>query len=268
MKIERRTVKDGLIQITTEDERWYFREADGKYFKSSSWVADYVHKGKAFTEWLKRVGQDADTIMSDRGDIGNKCHQAIHLLVHRRATEGRGYLDIENEVFMSESDGLHSRLTGEECEIVYSFVKWWEGLEAKYKIKVIDYEVSDFSDEYDFAGTRDLRLALEIREAIIPNPKRKTPEEDFTGTWLIDYKISKAIYLNHIAQISSYKKLPGCDGDRLAILQLGYRLNKAGFKFTEVEGRFDLWLAALVFWREENENKAPKQFELPQRLQL
>ena len=268
MKIERREVQNGLIQFTTADERWYYHTSKNEWYKSSSWVCGYIYKGREFEEYLKRTGKDADVILEEAGDRGNKVHGAIHLLVHRKATQGEGYLDVEKELFMNNSNGLYEQLKGEECEIVLSFVNWFKNLEEKYRVEIIDYEVSDFNEEWKFAGTRDLRIKLQIKEPIVFNPKRKTQEEDLSGTWLIDYKTSKAIYLSHIAQISSYRRMPGCANDRLAILQVGYKLNKTGYKFTEVEDKFHIWLSANVQWLEENENKTPKQFEIPQLLKI
>lgn len=269
MKIERRQVKDGWIQITSEDERFYLKEDENKYYKSSTWVCEYVPKGKGFNEYLKRMGQEADSYMTERGDIGNKVHGAIHLLVKRFQEEGHGYLDIQNEVFMNESSGQWEPLTGEECEIVLTFVRWWEWLESMYDIIVLGHEETKFNEEYSFAGTRDLRLGLKLRVPHKENKKRKKPLEDYTGTVTIDYKTSKAIYPSHEAQICSYGQFDDSKEDRLFILQIGYKQNQAGWKFTEIErSRFALWIAALVFWNAENANKQPKQFQLPQLLQI
>lgn len=261
MKVEyRETTKEGLVQITTMDERWYRRESDLKLFKSVSWVAGYVPKGKGFEEYLKKAGDDAEEIMRDAGIKGSKVHNAIALLIARKQETGEGYLDIETELFLNERTGQREQLTGEECETVYSFIKWWESLKD-YDVVILESETADYNEEYSFAGTRDLRLSLILK----PETKVK---EDLSGTWTIDFKTSKAIYTSHIAQISSYQKFPNCENDRLAILQIGYRLNKAGWKFTEIEPRFDLFLSAMKFWELENANKEPKQFTLPQLIKI
>jgi hypothetical protein len=261
MKIEvRETKQDGLIQITTLDERWYRREEDSKLFPSSSWISDYVPKGYGFYEWVKTQGENATAIFEARGEIGGRVHQAIDALVARKMKDGKGFIDIQNEVF-GESDNL-KQLNGEECEIVLSWVNWWKELEETYTVKIIDFEQAQYNDEVGYAGTRDLRLKLELKAGIKP------PKENLSGTWTIDYKISKSIYTSHIAQLSSYRHFPGCENDRLAILQIGYNLNKRHYKFSEQEDRFDLFLAAKTFWATENADKHPHQFELPQLLTI
>lgn len=271
MKIEyRQTTKEGLVQITTMDERWYRRESDLKLFKSSSWVAGYVPKGKGFEEYLKKAGDNAEEILIDAGIRGSKVHNAIALIVARKQETGEGYIDIENELFLNEKINSKEQLTGDECETVYSFVKWWEEISVEYIIGIVESETADYNEEYEFAGTRDLRLKLILKKEVIEEraKSKKKNFDDLSGVWTIDFKTSKAIYTSHIAQISSYQKFPNCENDRLGILQIGYRLNKAGYKFTEIEPRFDLFLAALKFWELENKDKQPKQFTLPQLIKI
>ena len=50
---------------------------------------------------------------------------------------------------------------------------------------------------------------------------------------------------------------------KLAILQIGYRRNKAGYKFTEVEDQFGLFMAARQIWSKECEGQAPSKREYP-----
>jgi hypothetical protein len=44
---------------------------------------------------------------------------------------------------------------------------------------------------------------------------------------------------------------------KLAIVQLGYRRNKKRYKFTEIENKFDLFLAAKRFWQNEHGDEKP-----------
>ena len=55
---------------------------------------------------------------------------------------------------------------------------------------------------------------------------------------------------------------------KLAILQLGYRRNKAGWKFTEVEDKFDLFLAARQIWHNESSGDKVSQKDFPLMLSL
>lgn len=49
----------------------------------------------------------------------------------------------------------------------------------------------------------------------------------------------------------------------LAVLQLGYRRNKLGYKFTEVKDDFDTFLAARRIWEKEVGRQDPPVREYP-----
>jgi hypothetical protein len=46
-------------------------------------------------------------------------------------------------------------------------------------------------------------------------------------------------------------------------LQVGYRRNKAGYKWNEIEDKFPLFLAARQIWASETEGEAPKKRDYP-----
>jgi len=50
---------------------------------------------------------------------------------------------------------------------------------------------------------------------------------------------------------------------KLAILQVGYRKSKTGYKYTEVEDEFDLFQAVYKIWQRDNSNAKPTQRDLP-----
>ena len=55
----------------------------------------------------------------------------------------------------------------------------------------------------------------------------------------------------------------------MAILQLGYRRNKDHYKFTEIENKFDLFLAAKQIWLNETKGKVkPFQRDYPLSISL
>ena len=55
---------------------------------------------------------------------------------------------------------------------------------------------------------------------------------------------------------------------KLAILQLGYSRNKNGWKFTEVEDKFEVFLNTKGIWENECGKMQPSQVELPLSLKL
>jgi hypothetical protein len=93
-------------------------------------------------------------------------------------------------------------------------------------------------------------------------------------TFIIDFKTSKQVWPEYELQVSAYKKpietaefniegLNDVAAINLAILQIGYTRNKAGYKFTEVEDQFLLFLAARQIWQKESAGQAPSMREYP-----
>lgn len=242
MKVELRQTKDeNIIQITTLDERWYQHIKTGAFYPSSTWIADYYPKGVHFYKWLAEKGWDeAESIKSAAGDRGSKVHHAIEFLL---ACPGNIVLMDQD---FANSAGEISPLTVQEYEAVLSFAAWWK----EAKPTVIQNEQVVFNDEYEYAGTLDLLC-------------------DIGGiTYVVDFKTSANIWPSHELQLSSYNHALPRPAQKLAILQVGYGRNKKGFKFTEVEDKFHLFLAAKQIWFNENEGVFPKQKDYPKSITL
>ena len=81
MKIEiRQTKENGIIQITTLDERWY--EKDGKFNPSITWIAHYAPMGTGLLKHYANHGWDeAETIKREAAERGCKAHQACESLL-------------------------------------------------------------------------------------------------------------------------------------------------------------------------------------------
>jgi len=238
----KREIKEVLLEIkvlrvTTTDERWYIIE--GKDHPSSTWIAGCYPKGIGFYKWLAEHGWDeAEAIKVAAGDKGSKVHQAISLLI------GGAKLSY-NSLVMNPSTAMEEELSVEEWEYILSFCKWWE----ETKPRPISFDGVVYNPTVDYAGTLDLLCEINGE------------------TWIIDFKTSQYLWPEHELQISSY--LHALDKPaRLGILQIGYRKNKAGFKFTEVEDKFSLFLAAREIWQNEHGNEKPKQKDYPLELIL
>ena len=154
------------------------------------------------------------------------------------------------EVFHNDSltdgEGEIKELTAEEYEGILSFKAWCDEVKPKF----ISTEMTVFNKKYMYAGTLDAVVLIGDEH------------------WLIDYKTSANIYLSHKAQLTSYKHTDVANKDirtlnfgiyKMGMLQLGYKRNKKGWKFTEIEDEFDSFLAAMHFWRKANANVHPKQ---------
>lgn len=261
-KIIKQDIDSNIVQITVADERWYMKTLKDKtvFVPSVTWIAGFYPKGIAFYKWLANKGWDeAEAIKQAAAEKGSKVHQAISDLIDGKEVKMESFYD-------NPKTGEREELTLEEYEAIMSFVNWYN----LAKPRVIAREMVVFNDEEGYAGTIDLLCEIEGKVA---------------GEYrmiLIDLKTGQYIWPEHELQVSAYKRaLIGkevLDFDKrelvtiadmsLGILQLGYRLNKKGFKFTEIDDKFDLFLAAKRIWAEECSKIEPLKRDYPMSLTL
>jgi hypothetical protein len=256
MKKEIRTVDEQkkIVQITTVDERWYaMPETDKvtglpsyKFVPSVTWICEHYPKGIAYYKWLANKGWDeAEALKEAAGDKGSKVHQAVALLIDGNS------ITMESAFVNNRTNNLEP-LTLEEYECILSFADWFK--EAKPKIKVREFVV--INEQENYAGTVD--LLCEIGDKL----------------YIVDLKTSQYIWPSHELQVSAYKHAKMneatsfTDEISLAILQLGYRLNKRRFKFTEIKDKFVEFLAAKVIWANETNGDKPLQRDYPLEIKL
>lgn len=259
MKKEIREVdkKNGIVQITTFDERWYARPKNSKktglpeyeFVPSITWIASFYPKGIGFYKWLAQKGWDeAEAIKTAAGDKGSKVHQAILDLIDQKEVR----MDAK---YLNKTIEKEEELTTEEWECLKAFRDWYQ----KTKPKVIMRENTLFNDHQGFAGTLDLVCVIDGEH------------------WIIDFKTGQMVWPEHSIQLAGYKYLLENSDDTLgqgfskvktAILQLGYRRNQAGYKFTEIETRWELFLAAREIWKNETTGEKPSQKDYPIALTL
>jgi hypothetical protein len=244
----------GIYQITTTDERFYTipikDEKTGlpeyKFIPSVTWITGYVYRGIGFYKWLADKGWDeAEAIKTDAGNKGSRIHTALELLISGAS------VNMEDK-FFSKITEQEEELTGEEYAAILSFKNWYDETKPKFILK----ETTVISEKHNFAGTVD--AVAKIGDTV----------------YILDWKTGQYVWPSMEAQLSAYKQALGEMGRnvsqvKLAILQIGYRKNKKGYKFTEVEDQFDnLFLPAQKFWEKENLGKSPKQIELPLSIKL
>ena len=238
MKKEIRTVtQDGIVQVTIADERFYGRPVTDKatglpatfeWVPAVTWISSFFPKGIGFYKWLANTGWDeAEAVKQAAGDRGSKVHQAVADLIDGKTIP-------MDALYVNPSTGQPEALTLEEYDCLLAFKAWWQTVAP---VKVIAREVVLWNDEYGYAGTADLLCG--IKDAL----------------WLIDLKTGQYVWPEHELQVSAYKHaLPeawAAEKAKLAILQVGYRANKRGWKFTEVDDQFPLFLAARQIWEKE-----------------
>lgn len=251
MKKEIRTVDKakGILQVTTYDERWYFRDKvnpetglpDYEFVPSVTWICDHYPKGTAFYKWLASKGWDeSQAIKTAAGDKGSKVHYAIRDLIEGKAVS----IDAK---YKNNSTGEDEELSFEEYDCLMSFVQWHKDAKPEF----VSCEFAVWGDGY--AGTVDLLAKIDGK------------------LFLIDFKTSQYIWPSMELQVSAYKHAledQGSEPVSLAILQVGYRLNKKRYKFTEVEDHYQEFLAAKTIWAKETKGVQPHQKDYPLRVKL
>ena len=233
------------MQITCEDERFYVKpdEKTGQdvFYPSVTWICGHYPKGVAFYKWLANHGWDeSEALKQAAGDKGSKVHSAIVDLID-------GNEVAMNMQYPNPTTGNLEELALEEYECLLSFVNWFK----EVKLLIITREVVVFNEEFHYAGTVDLLCQIN------------------GVTWLIDFKTGQYIWPEYELQVSAYRHaLMHHKALKLGILQVGYRLNKKKFKFTEIDDKFDLFQSAYRIWQNEQEGVEPKKIDLPTSLKL
>lgn len=267
--------KRGTVQITTQDERWYSKPSTDpitelptfKPVPSSTWVASYWPKGIGYMRWLAEHGWDeAEAIKSAAGDKGSAVHAALEMILNGQ--EFRIDTKVHDKARSTEQEAVMRDLTAEEIVCIMAFLNWKAEIEQDYVIETLTTETNIFSDIHNFAGTLDWLVRL------TPRPEGRNPLKLAGPTvFLTDFKTSQDIWDSHELQISSYgeaitngenpifeRNENGTETNRrvdisslrLAILQIGYRRNKDGFKFTEIANRFEDFKIAQHIWKREH----------------
>ncbi|GAH15747.1 unnamed protein product, partial [marine sediment metagenome] len=201
--------------------------------------------GIPFYRWLANTGWDeSQAIKSARGIQGTKVHQAVVDL-----TDGKE-VPMDTKYWV-EDNNQTEELDLEEYGCLITFVDYFKTI----KPKVIGRELTVFSEQYKIAGTLD--RVDDLGNAVL----------------ITDYKTGQNIWMEHKIQLSAYKhayiETTGETRDvKLAIAQLGYKRNKRGWKVTEVDDCFDLFLAAREIWKNECATQKPLVKDYPVSLKL
>ena len=158
-----------------------------------------------------------------------------------------------NDKFINPTTMELEELTPEEYKAVMDFTEWLDIT----KPELLANEITVFGDDY--AGTIDRIYRIDGQ------------------IWIVDIKTGQNIWEEYKLQLSAYshanvdyKELKITDKEwqnrKLAILQIGYHRNQRGYKFTEVEDKYDLFRMARQIWENENPNAKPDQASYPLRL--
>jgi len=249
--------KKGIIRITTSDERFYAIPSPDKitglpseydFIPSVTWICSYFPKGVSFWKWLASKGWDeAEHIKQEAGEKGSKVHRAIERLIKGETIP----MDLKLTDTNNENE---EELSVEEYECLMAFTDWFN----KVNPEIIAVEIITVNKEEKYAGTVDIVCRIDDQ------------------LYIIDIKTGQYIWPSYELQLSAYKhainpeeyKIKDYENVKLAVLQVGYNRNKNRYKFTEINDKFDLFLATKQIWKNECENISPMQKDYPIELKL
>ena len=227
-------------QLTFLDQRFY-TPSEGVYLPSVTTILNAYPKDAGYYEWLKRVGEDADSIRDEAGRRGS----VVHNLTEQ--------YDEGNEV----------SLINERGSIEYKLTEWamferYVDFRTRFPAEIFHTEFNIMSEKLGFAGTLDRVMSIEGK------------------TLLVDIKTSNAIYPSYWLQLAAYEQLlteyHGYNTlDGVAILWLNAKTRTEGKKGAiqgagwqlvvkeETDKDWELFQATHKLWLAENEGMKPKQ---------
>jgi hypothetical protein len=185
-------------QLTLTDSRFYISE-NGIACPSITTYLSAFPKGAAYYEWLKRVGHDADEILTEAGERGS----FVHGVTER--------LDLGEEVSLI-TENNQMRCSALEWQMVGRYVNFVQRFSPAYEqieIQVIDEELKE-------AGTIDRVMMLDGKR------------------YIMDLKTSNYIWDTHWLQTAAYgrmyERIYGQKIDGIAILHLNSQTRTEGSK--------------------------------------
>lgn len=230
-------------QITFTDNRFY-RTSDGGSVPSVTTILQAYPKDAHFFQWLKQVGEEADTIRDEAGRRGS----LVHSLTEK--------YDAGEEITLLTQSG----------EIGYKLSDWamferYVDFRDKHKFEILHNEFNIINQGLGYAGTIDRVIEL--------NGKK----------YLIDIKTSNAVHEFYWLQLAAYYRLLSAHYqsyhcvDGVAILWLNAKTRTYGkgdaiqgpgwqLIFRDQDERkkdFDLFNATHLLWSAQNQNTKPRE---------
>jgi hypothetical protein len=227
------------------DTRFYL-SSNGNYYPSSTTILEAYPKGAAYFDWLKKNGEDSDSIRDEAGKRGSLVHQLTEKF------------DAGEEVclFNNESGNIEYKM--QEWSMFEKYVDF----RRNHPCEIILSEQNIVSEQLGYAGTLDRVIKLRDKQL------------------LLDIKTSAAIYNSYWLQLASYRQLLKqelqMDVDGVAVLWLNAKTRTTGnkkdscqgigwqlvtcFNEDEMDKYYRLFKATHALWLEENGSMLPKEF--------
>ncbi len=225
------------------DNRFYITET-GQLVPSVTTVLDCYPKAPAFYEWLKKVGEDADSIRDEAGNRGSTVHNLTELY----------------------DNGEEVKLLNEQGFIGYKLIEWamferYIEFRRRFPVEILLTEMHLSSDILRIAGTLDRVVVLNGRVLILDIKTSNVVSDHF---WL-----QQAAYKQLLAEIRPDLIIDGyailwlnaktkTDGRNGAIQGPGWQLIERDE--AEHEKDWNLFQATYQLWQAERGDMKPKQF--------
>jgi hypothetical protein len=227
-------------QLTFLDSRWYTTEGGG-YVPSVTTILECYPKSASFYEWLKKNGEESDTIRDEAGRRGS----IVHGLTEQ--------FDNGEEVSLMDSEGYIGYKLSE-----WSMFEKYVEFRRRFPFTILETEMNIVSEILGFAGTLDRVIEFEGRKI------------------LVDIKTSNTIYPSYWLQLAAYEKLLSTEAkitvDDVAILWPNAKTLTEGKKGT-YQGKgyqlifrgedsikdWNLFQATQKLWQAENGTSKPRE---------
>lgn len=137
--------KEGIVQVTTLDERWYAKPSSNKksglpeyiFRPSSSWVSSFYPKGIAFWKYLANKGWDeAELYKEQRGIEGIRTHKATELI-----DEGKK-ITMDTELLIPDTDKAE-KITLQEYYNVMTYIDFFKNPKASVLTPKGNYQIRE-----------------------------------------------------------------------------------------------------------------------------
>jgi len=227
-------------QLTFLDQRFYFAE-NGVFVPSVTTVLEAYPKGAAFYEWLKKNGEDSDSIRDEAGRRGS----LVHGLTER--------YDNGEEINLVNENGEIQMKVGE-----WAMFERYVDFRKRFNFDIDLTEQNFISPGLGFAGTLDRIITMDGKRI------------------LVDIKTSGSIWASYWLQLAAYKALvnealPEMKIDGVAILWLNAKTRTDGKK-GDIQGKgwqlvqkedtakdWAMFQATQKLWLAENGGTSPRQ---------
>lgn len=157
-------------QITYTDARFYY--LNGHFVPSVTTYLNAYPKSSEYYAWLKKVGEDSDTIRDDAGRRGSNIHKMIE----------------------QYNEGLAVSLLSADGRLEHSMTEWamfnrYVEFRNRFTPEILGIEMQLIDLDLNEAGTLDMFIEINGRKLIV------------------DIKTSNAVYDSYWLQVAAYKRL-------------------------------------------------------------